>query len=527
MNLYKLLFILLLFFFQHVAFAQLAERQLVLVLPDTLLTKLEHTFFNIDTNGDYCYYPWSRAGPVITNTQTYGPFKKQRETFQVVIFQDADGSDRYLKGKKSTAVCGPYNGDINVAPTLNRNGYFAYTVSTADGVGYFIHGKRVATTDSLPHARFWCTFSDNGRVLYTTTKGPWNYLFLNGKLIDSSKSDYDGLEVDDENNYRYAIGAHDGYNHAFRPYPHDKQKVFGTVAAHGSVYAKYDDTTYFYGNGEGKAYLLADDSAYKDPKGYREIVGPGKGNNFLSYMLNRRQGYMWAVTDSVTWMNVNGKVLTLPYAEIFAPCMDQEGNYAFFGLRDYHLYKNISGVEQEQPLSKHGVRATPVSIDTKGNSICYYKTDDSVYLYENDRIVNKCAATQFELLTKNFLGPPIEQYGTPEGLCADGTCYLVYRNTLSPAMLKPTTGFHHSTDSFRTGDMVYHGYNEYGYWLLQKAGDGKYDLLVNNRRVALPVEVDFSTPMWYQLAENYVLTEKFFIFYAKEGSNIYRYKITL
>ncbi len=525
----RLLLALLFFYSISAAFAQQTEQQLVLVLPDTALTKPENLYLTFDSAGNYCYYISQYPGMVVTNMQTYGPFTSQDDKYSTTIFYNTKGRNQYIKVRKSTKVYGPIDGKIDMITSSNRK-YFAYAVQGNDSTRYYINGILVATSDtgSYTSRGWWCTFSDNGNALYAIKKGRHSYLFLNNKLIDSSEYEHNRLKVDNENCYRYSLGTQESascgsctYN-KFKPLKHTSQKVFGPVAARESVFRKYDGSVYYYGNGNGAAYTIENDSLYKHMTSF---IAPGKSKNFLIYKEN--YAGLGQIIDSVTKMNVNGNEMQLPYSQIFSPCIDSAGNYALFGLRNYYLYRYINGVEQKQPLSKYGVRANPISIDTKGNTICYYLTDDSVYTYENDRLFGKCGVRKFYLLHPGqvMFDYSFDIYNDLSAFCIDSACYIVYKNTISSAIPKPT--YYHDGDTFRIGDVIYGYASENSYWMLQKAGYGKYNLIINNRSVILPPNVNFESPIWFQLAENFVFTGKAFIFYTQKGTNIYRHKITL
>ncbi len=441
MSLPRLSVILLFFSCLPVAYAQSTTRELFLTLPDRLHVDTPYTelLMSFDTLGNFCMYKSPLRGePVITNKGTYGPFQHQAD-FNPTIFYNIKGKDQYIKCRNSPLMYGPVDGDISHVPIISAPDGVAYTVVAGDSVRYFVNDNHVATTGCEPGNRLWCTFSGNGHVLYTICRGRRNYLYLNYRLVDSSVYIYGGLAVDDENSYRYSLGS--ARNSSYTPRPHDAQKVFGPVAAHSSVFAGYADTLYYYGNGNGAAYRIESDSLYRDMPERQKIVAPGGGNNFLRYTpVPGYGGFARTPAPKETTINVNGKILTMPYSEIYYPAIDGHGNYALFGLRDYYLYANINGVEQPQPLSRHGVRATPLSIDAQGNTICCYKTDDSVFVYQNDYLVNKCAAAQFNTLRAEqlIMQPWLEKMIDLSALSVDTSCYILYKNRLSSPILPPT-----------------------------------------------------------------------------------------
>ena len=75
------------------------------------------------------------------------------------------------------------------------------------------------------------------------------------------------------------------------------------------------------------------------------------------------------------------------FNDIYCPTMDTNGHYAYFGLKDYYLYKVVDGRMVKEPLSKYGVRAMPWHITPQGSTLHYFKTDDSVYVYKDDTLI--------------------------------------------------------------------------------------------------------------------------------------------
>ncbi|MBZ0098319.1 MAG: hypothetical protein K8F30_04505, partial [Taibaiella sp.] len=440
----------------------------------------------------------------------------------------------YILGYNSSTVYGPYD---SIESFSNGAGYMAYTLPAGDSLKYYINGRHIATAerfgylDSLrDRLQNWCIFNSKGSYLYTIKKGKWSYLYANDRLVDSTRYFFGWLWLDEDNNYFYFINEVDKETRfRLKPRVHPPQQVclMPRIQFLFQKVLTYDnnDTVYYFGNADGKNYF--DPPPFDKPVDSFEVGVLMSGNTIFEYQLSERQtGYRYGPVSEPKRICINGNCKDLPYQEILLPCIDSRGNYALFGLRDYYLYKYVNGIEEPAPLSKHGVRAKPLSIDVIGNTICYYETDDSVYVYQDDSLFRKCAAWQFDLdetthiWRNDWLNEKLPVFHLGENT------YIVYNNRISPPLFREKRTPY--TDSVVVvGDIMHTGINDHGYWLLQKTGQQKYDLLVNNRKVQLPPGVNLENPLYGALASNFRLNGDEFIFYTQEGTGIYRYNLKL
>src|SRR4051812_1560253 len=109
MLLHRLLF-LLIFSCQFTAWAQHAEKHLVIVLPDIDTSRLRYTSISFDTGTGYCFYAHSDATIVFTNSGTYGPFKKEDRRGMASLFFNEKDKDQYIKSTTRPVVYGPIDG---------------------------------------------------------------------------------------------------------------------------------------------------------------------------------------------------------------------------------------------------------------------------------------------------------------------------------------------------------------------------------------------------------------------------------
>lgn len=527
-NMYKLLLFFLSLSSFVVAVAQTVEKQLIMVLPDTSAAILNNADISFASGDQFCYFV--RADSLIydmhTKTDQYGPFKHDGGGGWFHLFYNEKEKAQYIKGSTNAEVYGPIDGTVKYVSTSEKSS-LAYTVSAHDSITYFINGKRIAVTDSSTIIDRWCAFNDNGDKLYALRQGKLNYLYFNDKLIDSSHYYYQNLNLDNNSNYSYLLGYYEIKDSkcnccTFNRLAHVPQNVLIPMQPTIRQGWSMDDTLYHYGNGHNIKYRA--DSFFVGQTS-RTATMLAKGSSIFGYTHSNHWGYIYSSDTTKVKISMNGKRQTLPYEKILLPCIDSMGHYATFGRRGYYMYKNIDGIETKEPLSKHGVRAVPVSIDVKGNTICYYETEDSVYVYENDHLFKSCAVGQFEFMLRYFFTWQYVEDQVPPLLVINGAAYIVYNNTISPALLKPNA---RTNDRyFDIGDVICSLCNESGYYMLQKTGEQQYDLLVNNRRISLPSEISFEGPLWDKLTFNFQLKANEFVFYGIEGKSIYKYKIAL
>jgi len=221
------------------------------------------------------------------------------------------------------------------------------------------------------------------------------------------------------------------------------------------------------------------------------------------------------------------KIPNTIYSRIECPTMDSLGKYSYFGLRNYYLYRIIKGVEQKMPLTKYGVRAKPLSISATGDYWCVYKTDDSSFIYHNEQLVAKNINSKIRLLNTEDIILNSYRANTCRlfGFSNDKTCYIIYNNAISPGIPEITE---YRDDSLRFGTILCSGFNENGYWMIQKTGFKKYQLVINNMVFSLSNQICDETPrLRYILLKNCFLTNREFIFYCQLGNCFYRYKVNL
>jgi hypothetical protein len=262
-------------------------------------------------------------------------------------------------------------------------------------------------------------------------------------------------------------------------------------------------------------YSLKNGNMYRFYKNFK-LVDSGKANTYFSTQKKDEP----RCPESV---EVPGKA----YAKVECPASDSAGNCSYFGLRNYFLYLVTNGIEQKSPLSKYGVRAKPLSTSGNGDYWCLYKTDDTSYVYHNEHLVVKNANSKIRLLGTDDIIRYYYKGNTSQlfGFCSDRTCFVVYNNAISPPILEiPQKG----GDTLRLGTIMCSGFDEHGYWLIQKIGYKKYQLVINNKVFSITDQIVDETDRTISIIQNNCfLTGQEFIFYGQQRDCFYQYKLNL
>ena len=207
------------------------------------------------------------------------------------------------------------------------------------------------------------------------------YLFLNDSIIiDSSTSGFYDMRINKQKDilYNEGVSMKSNYYHRIKY----NGKVYCTVNRIKHSYLLENGSYYVMGDKiskeseEHNEFILINNNLYEGIKDVDHVIIRDSLNYFFSFSRN----------DS-NFIVFSGKEYHYEYEKIYYPNIDDKGNFAFFGLRDYYLYKFVNGKELEKPNSKYGSRSIPVQITPTGESIDVYKTEDSVYVYSDDELL--------------------------------------------------------------------------------------------------------------------------------------------
>lgn len=431
----------------------------------------------------------------------------------------------HYRNANGGTVYGPLTGELKNYVSSGSGNNIALTVSNKDSVLFYLDGKLIAQNSKYDLSGFnleneeWCVFSENGNRIYFLKNGPWFMLYVNGILIDKSREYYREMHINDNGKYTYGEGrkpelVKQGYEYTF--YVHTGDTVLGPVRTVWNTELGQHDGYYYTGDDNGTDYIAINNRLYKGIENIGNIIIPDKVNYMFSFQEN----------GTKKW-NVNGKIYDPACKDFYRPEMDTKGNFAFYGIKDYYLYKYINGKQQEKPLTRYGVRPVPVYISPAGESIHYFKTDDSLYLYRDEALLfspisdkaNFVVDDAGELMDYYYEKRKLKDANSLQYLEYGPSAYFIYNGVFSKPMLPALERGSAPAGNF--GPIVAGVLNHSGFFVIQKTGDAKFLVNVNNKvyRELDRVQVIFK--------ENCFFDEKELVFYGIKDQAFYQFKLSL
>lgn len=509
----------------------ISERLIITDTKDSLyLNSSKKTF---DRNGNYCFViKQNDKEYFVTPNDKIGGFKFIGSTYgnsgeinYTNSYSDPKDKPWYYKNAKGTKVYGTAIGKLESYKTSNTKENIAITTTLKDSVYNYINGKLVSKIHIDKADKFyisnddWCAFSENGNVIYFLKQDNLYFLYLNGKQIDSSKDRYNQLAINDNGAYIFAKGKKPEqkigkYDYMF--FVHSMDTVLGYVRTVWDYELKENGAYYYSGDDNGPYYIAINDKLHKDIKPVSNITLIDRNNFIYTYG-----------EEGKTKINVSDKTYTYDFEEIFYPTLDREGNFAFYGLKDYYLFKYVNGTKEEKAISKYGVRPTPLYISPKGESIHYFKTDDSIYIYQDDKLLFKPISKKSnfqvlshkEILPNNFVRGKSESGNSLFYVEFDSTGYLVFNGIFSNPMIPAKESSYSETKTI--GEIVAGEFSDNGFFAIQKTGSSKYLINVNNKIFKELENVDVL------FKDNCFFNGKELIFYGVKGLSFYQFKLTI
>ena len=388
----------------------------------------------------------------------------------------------YVKNRYGISIYGPITGKVQRSLSGKTFNHIAVISVLGKTAFIYLDGRMVQAVPltDLDRSRIefenWVDFSENGNAIYYLYQNNRYVLYVNDQPVDTSDYKFSALSINDNGDYTYA-------------------KFFKTETPEGEYdrkYCIYTKDTVLDQVRTIKKFLLMDNGAYYltgDDGDSDYIVlngrlrrGIDKVNNIT--MLNSQNALYSFEKDGHLYLNVNGMDYPVDFEEIYNPTMDVNGHFAYYGLKDYFLYKVVDGKVNEEPLSKYGVRALPLCITPEGKTLHYFKTDDSVYLYQDDNLILKqMHRTEcFQIFPWQDELPYQARIGWTGNdqslLCLNygEQGYFVYNGQLSEPLLpikrywvKPSAGC-----------VVEGVVNEHGFFAIQYVGEKTFQVVVNN-----------------------------------------------
>ena len=431
----------------------------------------------------------------------------------------------YVMNEDGPNIYGPIAGTVQGYLSGNTRQHFANTSVRNDTAFFYLDGRLVYSSPLETIKQFmlsdedWVDFSENGNVIYYLEQNDRFVLYVNDQPIDTSDRHFNALAINDKGDYVYATGLKPEkpvgkYDYMF--FIHTQDTVFDYVRTTWK-YALAESGAYYY-NGDdcGPEYLVLNGRLRKGIEDFWNIT-----------LLDSKHAFYTFEQDKHLFLNVNGKDYPVDFEEIFCPTMDTNGHFAYFGMKDYHLYKVVDNVKVKEPLSKYGVRAMPLYISPQGSSLHYFKTDDSVYVYKDNELLFKPIHKSEKLITYPWdkVLPNGYVYGKPNNghslFCLNygENGYFVYDGQLSEPLL-PIVDLY-SRGLLRPGCVEEGVFNENGYFAVLNIGENKYQVVVNGRICGEIQDVDkvFSGKGFFDGSQ--------VLFYGIKNNAVYQFAVTL
>lgn len=509
----------------------ITERLILTDNKDSLY--LNSSKISFDRQGNYCFVIKKNGQEFfVTNEDTIGGYKFIGSTYgnggeinYTNSFSDPKDKPFYYKNAKGTKVYGTAIGKIESYQTSDTKENVAITTTLNDSVYYYINGRLVLQRQKEQDKKFyfyesdWVSFSENGNVIYFLKQDSLYNLFVNDKLIDSSKFEYNQLAINNIGTYIFAKGKRPEQpigKYTYMYFVNSMDSVLGYVRTVWDYELKENGAYYYSGDDNESYYIAINDILHKDIKFVSNIT------------LVDKKTYLYSFGEKdKNKINVNGEIYSHQFDEIFFPSLDQSGNFAFFGMKDYYLFKFINGEKSKEPLTKHGVRATPLYISPTGESIQYFKTDDFIYLYQDEELIfNPIPKNSYffiephkDILPSNFISDKTENGNSLFYLEYDHQGYFVFNGKFSNPLL-PIKESYFSRDN-EQGAIVAGEFNDHGFFAIQKVGKGKFLIVVNNQVYKELDNVD------YIVSDSFFFDGKSLTFYGVKNRSFYQFNINL
>jgi hypothetical protein len=468
----------------------------------------------------------------VTNKDTVGGFNYIGSSYgndgginYTNSYSDPKDKPFYYKNEKGTKVYGTAIGKIENYQTSNTKENIAISTTSNDSVYNYINGKLVSQNLKSQVEAFyisksdWVSFSENGNAIYFLKQNSLYKLFANNKLIDSSKFRYAQLAINNNGTYIFAKGERPEqpigkYNYMF--FVHSMDTVLGYVRTVWDYELKENGAYYYSGDDNGPHYIAINDKLHKNIKPVSNIT------------LIDKKTYLYTFGENgESKINVNGVIYTHGFNEIFFPTLDKNGNFAFYGMKDYFLFKYVNGQKTMEPLSKYGVRSNPLYISPTGASTHYYQTDDSIYLYQDEKLIFSPIprSTNFQIkqhkdvLPSNFIRGKTENGNSLFYLEYGNRGYFVFNGKFSTPIL-PIKEKNYSRN-IGQGAIVAGIINDNGFFAIQKVDKRKYLIVVNNQVYKELDDVDRI------VSDSFFFDGKSLIFYGVKKRSFYQFNLSL
>lgn len=506
-------------------------------------TLLKAGSMQFDVNGDYLfeiekkdnYYFISKSGKSQAFKLDWGS--------SIARFKSKKNESQGFYKCSSTTLFGPVIGE-DIAyfrnPESANSKHVAIPCLLKDSIAIYIDGELKLKIDTFSNVQMtinskkaspyaakkkhfesadWMSLSNNGNYIFTVENNLLYRLYVNGKQIDSSTGKFYQLKINDNGDYTYAKGRkplpgeNDKYNYMF--FIHTKDTALGYVRTVWYCDLKENGAYYYCGDDNGPEYIAINNTVHKNLKSISNITLIDKENYLFTYKEN-----------GANKINVNGKTFNFPFEKIYYPSLDGNGNFSLYGLKDFFLYKFVNGKQDPDPISKYDVRATPIYISPTGVSLHYFKTDDSTYLYQDNKLLFPAFSNSksfsvrpySDIMPRDFVFGEANNGNSLCYIVIDTAGYLVYNGVFSKPM-RPAPN--RSFEEKKIGEIVYGNFSDKGFFVIQKTAKNKFLININN---TIYKEVDGIQKI---LEDSCYFDGKELVFFGIKGLSFYQYTLTL
>lgn len=490
---------------------KLQEKLIITDNGDSTLLKYE-TKYSFDKEGNHVIvFEKNEKEYFLTKKDTIGPFS-EISSWRDITYAKEQKNQFVFKNSKGTTFYTIKKGTYEDSHPSERYSSVVITMKEEDSLAYYGNGNFLFKTK---YQKYGTRIKDLVQIIsenqFAYLSKDKHQIIINDSVVVRSEKEISSYQLNKNKDYTYTTGRKpiegddEKYNYLF--FIHTSDSVFGPVRTTWTKKILDNGAYYYTSDDAGTYYILINDILYKGFNDVHHIQLIDEKNSMFFYRKNDEKG-----------VNVNGKIYLHNYDKVYHPILDTNGNFAFYGERDYFLYKFVNGKEDPIPISKYGVRPIPIYINTKGESTHLFITDDSCYYYQGEKLFHKPFSNRkvHEILSDNESNNPSQNIMY---LKADTMRYILWKGNLS----KPIVSLHQLKSKRKKyfNQTIINECSENHFFMIYQVEKNKYKLLIDNQ---IYIDLEGVNKI---LSENYFFDDKSFIFYGMKGKSIYQFTITL
>ncbi|MBE2256141.1 MAG: hypothetical protein IAE65_08070 [Ignavibacteria bacterium] len=514
-----------LFLSHHSIFPQIIEEKIIIENFD----HTKHPSFNmsIDKEGNYLIKNReNKKNYLIRNQDTLEIHNPDSETnsknIKINNFINGNGEVLfYFYVNTKTDIFGPFKGELIYSNANFDNNLTAFSVLEKDSVYNYINNKLISIhgKDDLGDKHFykWFTSASNGNTLFYIYNNSLKYLYKNDSLIDRTEYDFNNLNINNNGDvlYEKTIELNSETNSKIVELIYNG-KILNNIKGNASIIL-FNNGKYLctYRNINNEEILLTNyDTLFNIPSEYEDYY-----NSSGDYLLFIKRG-------GANYVNSKNNEMRIPSDKYFSPQVNRNGEIAFYLIEDYYLYKYINGIKSENPVSNYGVRGVPLYINADGNSIYYFKTNDSIFVYINDtlffrtnnRSSNIFCINAFEYIVNYNLKSLDKKIYDLKILNIDTMAYILLNGKINNSTASSPDQYYSQDHDFKF--IFVSQSSDSTYCIIQKQTGGEFAIFGNNIRIDLKNISELYTDFCY-------LDEDILTCYLVKNNNLIQLKIRL